>query len=185
MEKGVHFDTIDDTQHWSQRGIVRIAQNMSEKLSQKSRRAWTEAVAEVYEDAIEQQRKELESFDAKVRKAKDEVKKLAQGKCQVTLKKQEPHAPFDLHAHHLFDQATRPDLATLHENLLVLHKDVHDGFHNWYGSGSCEPKDFIEYLTTVESWRFKTSKDETRLHQLINKLEVLQQRFESHHEVRK
>lgn len=185
MESGVHFDTIEDTQHWSQRGIVRIAQNMSEKLAQKSRRAWTEAVAEVYEDAIEQQKKYLDSFDAKVRKAKDEVKKLASYRCQVTSKKSEPHTPFDLHAHHLFDQSTRPDLATLHENLLVLHPEVHDGFHSWNGSGSCEPKGFIEYLTIVESWRFKTARDETRLHQLINRLERLQQTFESHYEVRK
>ena len=185
MEKGVHFDAIEDIEHWSQRGLVRIAQNMSENLSQKSRKAWTEAVAEVYEDAIEQQRKYLDSFDAKVRKAKDEAKKLANYRCQVTQEKQQPHAPFDLHAHHLFDQATRPDLATLHENLLVMHKEVHDGFHNWHGGGSCEPKDFVEYLTTVESWRFKTPKLTSHLHQLINRLERLQQSFETHYEVRK
>ncbi|MBE9182610.1 hypothetical protein IQ268_29095 [Oculatella sp. LEGE 06141] len=103
MEKGVHFDTVEDVEYWSQRGLVRIAQNMSENLSQKSRRAWTEAVAEVYEDAIEQQRKYLDSFDAKVQKAKAQVKALANNKCQVTLEKQTPASPFDMHVHHLFD----------------------------------------------------------------------------------
>ncbi len=51
----VHFDKVDGTEYWSQSGLVRIAQNMSENLSKKSRKAWTEAVAEVYENAIEQQ----------------------------------------------------------------------------------------------------------------------------------
>jgi hypothetical protein len=177
MEAGVHFDTVDDTQYWSQRGLVRIAQNMSENLSKKSRKAWTEAVAEVYENAIEQQRKYLDSFDAKVQRAMKEVKDLAKKKCQVSLINQRPDDPFDMHVHHLFDKSTRPDLATLHENLLAMHENVHDGFHRWHRSGSCEPKHFIEYLTTVESWRFGTPKTMTHLHELINKLENLQSSY--------
>jgi hypothetical protein len=177
MEPGVHYDTADDTQYWSQRGLVRIAQNMSENLSKKSRKAWTEAVAEVYETAIEQQRKYLDSFDAKVQRAMKEVKDLAKKTCQVSLVKQRPDDPFDMHIHHLFDKSTRPDLAMLHENLLAMHEDVHDGFHKWHGSGSCEPKHFVEYLTTVESWRFSTAKTMTHLHELINKLERVQSTY--------
>ncbi len=174
MEGGVHYDTVDGTEYWSQGGLVRIAQNMSENLSKKSRKAWTEAVAEVYEPAIEQQRKYLDSFETKVQKAMREVKELAKNKCQVSLVIKRPDDQFDMHVHHLFDKSTRPDLATLHENLLVMHEDVHDGFHKWHGSGSCEPKHFIEYLTTQESWRFKTPKTVAHLHELMNKLEKVQ-----------
>jgi hypothetical protein len=178
MELGEHFDTIEGVQYWSQRGIVRIAQNMSENLSQKSRKAWTEAVYEVYEDAIEQQRKYITSFDARVQKAMNQVKAAANRKCQVTLEKQKPHDPFDMHVHHLFDQATRPDLAAYPDNLLVMHEDLHRNFHKWHGSESCEPKHFIEYLTTVESWRFEKPKMAVHLHQLMNRLEKLQCNFE-------
>ncbi|MBN8563539.1 MAG: hypothetical protein J0L70_23655 [Leptolyngbya sp. UWPOB_LEPTO1] len=179
METGVHFERIEDVEYWSQRGLARVAQNMSENLGQKSRRAWTEAVNEIVEDAVNQQKKYLDSFDARVRRAMDQVKAAANRKCQVSLVKQTPANPFDLHAHHLFDKATRRDLAAFHDNLLVMHKDIHCGFHNWHGSDSCEPKHFVEYLTTVESWRFNNKKMSEHLHSLINRLEKLQGDFES------
>ena len=179
MQIGVHFDTFGSTEHWSQRGLARIAQNMSENLSQKARRAWTEAVAEVVEDAIEQQRKYFESFDARVKSAMDRVKSDAKQKCQVTKVKQTPAKPFDMHVHHLFDRSTRPDLAAFRGNLIAIHEDLHRGFHNWHGGSNCEPKHFVEYLTTVESWRFEGSKITSHLHLLINRLENLQRDFES------
>jgi hypothetical protein len=136
MEIGVHFNDIKEKvyfdgikekkvkipQYWSQRGIARIAQNMSENMDRKkackSRKAWTDAVCEVVEDAIEHQRKYLDSFDARVQKAMNQVKSAANHRCQVTLAKQAPDIPFDLHAHHLFDRSTRKDLADFHDNLL-------------------------------------------------------------------
>jgi hypothetical protein len=181
MEKGVHFDEIDNTQYWSQRGIVRIAQNMSENLGKKSRRAWTDAVIEVVEDAIEQQKKYLDSFDSRVQKAMNHIKSQANKKCQVSKVSQTPTNLFELDVHHLFDRATRPDLADCHENLLVLHEDIHDGFHKWHGSSSCEPKHFVEYLTTVESWRFDKTNMTMHLQKIINRLEKLQKDFENHH----
>ncbi|MBW4422751.1 MAG: hypothetical protein KME13_26830 [Myxacorys californica WJT36-NPBG1] len=181
MELGVHFDKVEGVEYWSQRGLARIAHNMSEKLAQKSRRAWTEAVNEIIEDAIEQQKKYLDSSAARVRRAMDQAKASANHRCQVTLVKRTPAAPFDLHVHHLFDRATRPDLAAFHDNLLVMHEDLHRNFHNWHGSHSCEPKHFIEYLTTVESWRFEKKKSSENMHQLINRLEQLQRDFENRH----
>lgn len=177
---GEHYDEIDNAQYWSQRGLVRIATNMSENLVKKSRKAWVSAVAEVYEDAIEQQRKYLESLDTKVQKAMTQAKTLAKGKCQVTLEKLKPHEPFDLHVHHLFDRATRPDIAALHENLLVMHEDLHNGFHRWH-KGKCEPKHFVEYLTTVEAWRFETPQKLRYFHHITNRLEKLQKMFEGHY----
>ena len=187
MEKGVHFNDIDNVQHWSQRGLVRIAQNMSENFlsrksqkAWKSRKAWIDAVAEVVDEAITEQRKYLESSDERVKKAMAQVKSLANNTCQITRVKRTPDNPFDLHAHHLFDRSTRPDLATLHDNLLVIHEEVHEGFHNWHGGGCCEPKHFVDYLTSVESWRFDTSKKAAGLQKLINRLDKLQQNHENH-----
>lgn len=180
MEPGVHFDLIDETQYWSQRGIVRIAQNMSENLTQKSRQAWTEAVAEIYEEAITEQKYYLDSFDAKVSAAKKRVKQLANHCCQVSREKATPTNNFNLDVHHLFDQATRPDLAAMHSNLIAVKDSIHQGFHQWHGKQSCEPKHFIEYLTTVEAWRFEKASKSKRLHALINELTKLQHTFEQH-----
>lgn len=179
MRQGHHFDEIEGRQHWSQIGIVQIAKNMSENLSKKSRRAWTDAVAEVIEDAISDQKKYLDSFDLRVQKAMAKVKASAGSKCQVTLARRTAANPFDLHAHHLFDKSTRRDLADFTDNLLVIHEELHDGFHNWHGSAPCQPKDFIEYITTVESWRFDTKRRKENLHLLINNLESLQRDFEN------
>jgi hypothetical protein len=184
MKPGVHFEDINNVQYWSQRGIVRIAQNMSENLenrkANKSRKAWTDAVVEVVEDAVEQQKKYLESVDSRIIKAMNYVKSQADKKCQVTCEKQKPDLPFDLHVHHLFDRATRPDLADFQDNLIAIHEDLHRNFHNWHGSASCEPKHFIDYLTTVESWRFEKPKMMTHLQRLINRLEKLQLNYENH-----
>jgi hypothetical protein len=178
LEKGEHFDILNDSEHWSQIGIVRLAQNMSENLNQKSRKAWTEAVCEVCEDAIEQQRSYLESFDSRIKKAISQAKRLANGRCQVSLIEQSPTDIFELHGHHLFDKFNRPDIADLIENILIIHESIHDGFHQWHGSEACEPKHFIDYLTNVELYRFEGSKRKIQyLNVLTNKLEKLQREY--------
>lgn len=178
LEKGEHFDTFNDFEHWSQTGIVRIAQNMSENLTQKSRKAWTEAVFEVCKDAIDQQRSYLESFDSRIQKAINQAKRLADRRCQVSQIEQSPTNTFELHGHHLFDKFNRPDIADLIENILIMHGNIHDGFHQWHGSESCEPKHFVDYLTNVELYRFEGSKRKTQhLNNLINKLEKLQREY--------
>jgi hypothetical protein len=62
--------------------------------------------------------------------------------CAVT--QQKPIAadrnPIELEAHHLFDSATRPDLAALDDNLLVISSALHRNFHRWMGSRPCEPR---------------------------------------------
>lgn len=181
LEPGVHFDNIDNVEHWSQRGIARVAADMSrnhEKQSRKSRQAWTDTVFEEIENAIQEQRKYLESSEARIQKAIDKAKRLAQSKCQVTLQKKSQTNVFDLHAHHLFDKSTRPDLADVLDNLLVMHEDIHRGFHMWHGSESCEPKDFIEYLLHVEDDKFKSSKrKQEHIKDLIKKLDQIQRLY--------
>jgi hypothetical protein len=181
LEPDKHFKIIENSQYWSQVGIAGIAQDMSqnhERRSRHSRKAWTDAVFEEIDTAIRERKKYLESFESRVKKAKEKAKKLADNRCQVSLKKNTPAKPFDLHAHHLFDQSSRPDLADLLENLLVMHADIHRGFHQWHGSESCEPQDFIEYLLHAEGAIFDSKKNTQHLDLLIHELERTQARFE-------
>lgn len=184
---GVDFADIDgkDQRHWSQRGIVRLARTMHEKgRITKARRAWVQAVADVAEDCFEVQRKLLVSHEARVRDAKDRARRKA-GRCAVT--QQTPKAsdshPIELEAHHLFDAASRPDLAAFDDNLLVITSTVHRNFHKWMDGRPCEPKDFVDYLLRNELTHFQGSpstsaRQERRQQKLIHRLELLQARFE-------
>lgn len=184
LEPNEDLKSIEDTQYWSQRGIVKVARDMSQnhgKRSRASRKAWTDTVYEEVKDAIRDQRKYLESSEARIKKAIGTVKKIAGDTCQVSCQKRTASKPFDLHAHHLFDRETRPDLADVLDNLLVMHADIHRGFHRWHGSGSCEPKDFIEYLFYAEGEKFESNSNTRHLDALVNKLEKLQVFFENHY----
>jgi hypothetical protein len=187
LEIDVHFATFDGVagRHWSQRGIVRLARTMHDKgRITKARKAWVKAVADVAEECFEVQRKVLESHEARVRSAMERARARAKV-CAVTQRK--PNAadrhPIELEAHHLFDAATRPDLAALDENLLVVSSALHRNFHKWLGHRSCEPKDFLDYLLRNELTHFEGSpstrvRQEQRQQKLIHRLELLQARYE-------
>jgi len=174
--------------HWSQIGIRRLARIMHEKgRITKARRAWVKAVADVAEDCFVMQRKELESHEARVKAAKTRALKKA-GKCVVSGRKPAPgkHEDLQLDVHHLFDAHTRPDLASLDDNLLVVCSSIHKNFHQWMGRRPCEPKDFVDYLLHNELGHFQgsvttQSREERRQQQLMQKLELLQARFEGNH----
>ena len=184
---GVDFADIDgkDQRHWSQRGIVRLARTMHEQgRITKARKAWVKAVADVAEDCFEVQRKLLESHEARVRDAKDRARRRA-GRCAVTQQTPKPSAsqPIELDVHHLFDAVSRPDLAALDENLLVITSTLHRNFHRWMHGRPCEPKDFVDYLLRNELTHFQGSpstqaRQEKRQQKLIHRLELLQARFE-------
>ncbi|MEA5449815.1 hypothetical protein VB780_14625 [Leptolyngbya sp. CCNP1308] len=184
LKPGKHFDVIDNIQYWSQIGIVGLAQDMSQnhgKRSRASRKAWTDTVFEEIEDAIQEQRKYLESAESRINKAMEKAKRVADNTCQVSLLKRTPARPFDLHVHHLFDRSSRPDLADVLDNLLVMHSEIHRGFHRWHGSESCEPKDLIEYLFHAEGGKFETKRSTRNLDALVIKLERIQSFFENHY----
>lgn len=184
---GVDFADIDGKpqRHWSQRGIMRLARTMHEQgRITRARRAWVKAVADVAEDCFAVQRKLLESHEARVRSAKERARRKA-GRCAVT--QQVPKAadrnPVELEVHHLFDAASRPDLAALDDNLLVITSTLHRNFHKWMDGRSCEPRDFVDYLLRNELTHFDGSpttlaRQEKRQQKLIHRLELLQARFE-------
>lgn len=187
LEIAVHFADFEDAdgRHWSQRGIARLARTMHERgRITKARKAWVKAVADVAEDCFEVQRKVLESHEARVRSAMERARNKAKA-CAVT--QQKPNAadrnPIELEAHHLFDAASRPDLAALDENLLVISAALHRNFHKWMGNRPCEPKDFVDYLLRNELTHFEGSpstraRQEARQQKLIHRLELLQARYE-------
>jgi hypothetical protein len=187
LEIDVHFADFEDAdgRHWSQRGIARLARTMHERgRITKARKAWVKAVADVAEDCFEVQRKVLESHEARVRTAMDRARSKAKA-CAVT--QQKPNAadrnPIELEAHHLFDAASRPDLAALDDNLLVISSALHRNFHKWMGNRPCEPKDFVDYLLRNELTHFEGSpstraRQEARQQKLIHRLELLQARYE-------
>lgn len=190
LEKGVHFDDFPDKpqRHWSQRGIARLAKTMHEKgRITKARKAWVKAVADVAEDCFETQRKLLESHEARVKAAMDRVRSraLRGSGCAVSGKNPARSAQNDIQieVHHLFDSSSRPDIAALEDNLLPLYRGIHQNFHKWAGGKTCEPKDFIDYVLRNEMACFEgppsqRKRNEIRLQKLINRLELLQARFE-------
>jgi hypothetical protein len=187
LEIDVHFTDLDnyDGRHWSQRGIARLAKTMHDKGKiTKARRAWVKAVADVAEDCFEVQRKVLESHEARVKAAKDRVRK-KHNRCAVTNQtpKRTDSNPIELDVHHLFDASSRPDLAAFEDNLLVINSTVHNNFHKWMAGQACEPKDFVDYLLHNELTHFEGSastrtREEKRKQKLIYRLELLQARFE-------
>ena len=187
LEIDVHFADFDDAEgrHWSQRGIARLARTMHERgRITKARKAWVKAVADVAEDCFEVQRKVLESHEARVKTAMEGARNKAKA-CAVTQRKANAadRNPIELQAHHLFDAATRPDLAALDDNLLVISSALHRNFHKWMGNPPCEPKDFVDYLLRNELTHFEGSpstrgRQEQRQQKLIHRLELLQARYE-------
>ena len=117
-EESAGFDGTEG-RHWSQRGLARLA-----------RKAWVKAVADVAEDCFAVQRKVLESHEARVRTAIQRARSKAKA-CAVT--QQKPTAadrnPIELEAHHLFNAASRPDLAALDDNLLVISSALLRNYH--------------------------------------------------------
>ena len=175
VEKDKHYKRTDDGNFlWSQKGIVRIALDMKENSSikrNKSRLAWMEAVCEVVEECFEYEIKRLDNEDLRIRRAINAAKRAANKTCQVSGKRKGIGVDLELVGHHLFDKKTRPDLADLHENILIMTKEIHKDFHSWK-TGPCEPKDFLDYLSHA---RFEPK----NYYKLVARLEVLQRNYKN------
>ena len=137
---------------WSQRGLASIAVDMNENSSiTKSRRAWVSAVGEVVEECFKKELKRLSSADMRITKAIKHAKRASRDTCQVTGSRKARGKQLTLDGHHLFNKSSRPDLADLHENILIVESGIHSDFHCWNSKRGrrCEPKDFLTYLETA------------------------------------
>ena len=161
----------------SQRGIARVARDMrANSRITKTRQAWIEAVGEVVEACFNSEIRYLtEGVDRAIKRAKAS----AGHRCEVTGKKAAVHKKIDLDGHHLFDRRSRPDLADLPENILVLMPELHREFHGWK-NGSCIPNDVLVFIETARGDLFDpvNSRDMKRLRALTHRL----QRFQSERE---
>ena len=148
----------------------------------KARKAWMAAVGEVVEDCFKKELKRISSADLRINNAIKRAKRAARDTCQVTGSKKARGRQLTLDGHHLFNKSCRPDLADLHENILVIESGIHNDFHCWQSkrSNRCEPKDFLKYL---ESARFdlidpSNSAAAARHYSLTEKLIKLQRNYE-------
>ncbi|WP_269617214.1 hypothetical protein [Prochlorococcus marinus] len=167
---------------WSQRGIARLAIDMSQNSRiKKSRKVWVETVGDVVEDCFKQEIKRLNAASNRIDKIISNAKKATNYTCQVSGKKKNNVNSVQLIGHHLFDRHTRPDLADLQENILVVENQIHIQFHAWKGGESCEPKDFLKFLLDV---RFdlidpdNSVASKKRYQYLLTWLEKLQKNYE-------
>jgi hypothetical protein len=164
----------------SQRGIARVARDMrANGRITRSRQAWIEAVSEVVEACFNS---EIRYLTEGVDRAMKRAKAAASHRCEITGRKAAVHKKIDLDGHHLFDRRSRPDLADLPENILVLVPELHREFHGWKG-GPCRPKDVLLFIETARGDLFDpvNSRDMKRLRALTHRL----QRFECEREGQK
>ena len=153
LEIEKHF-VMDENREkaWSQKGLASIALDMKENAKiTKARRAWMSAIGEVVDECFKKELKRLNSADLRIARAIRKAKRAAKDTCQVTGARRARGRDLTLDGHHLFDKSNRPDLADLHENILVMESGIHADFHCWQSrrDSTCEPKDFLEYLETA------------------------------------
>ena len=174
LEIGKDFLESDERQLLiSQRGIAAVARDMrkNSKIT-KARQAWIEAVGEVVENCFQAEIRYL--TDGSERAVK-RAKAAAGHRCEVTGKKSSRQTRVDLAGHHLFDRSSRPDLADLADNVLVIIPDLHRDFHSWQ-PGPCCPNDFLKFINTTRADLFDpvNSRSMARLHNLTRRLNRLQ-----------
>ena len=184
LEIEKHF-TLDSSgiKGWSQEGLARIAIDMKENSSiSNARKAWMSALGEVVEDCFKKELKRLSSVDSRINNAIKRAKRATRDTCQVTGSKKARGRQLNLDGHHLFNKSSRPDLADLHENILVIESSIHADFHCWQSKRShqCEPKDFLEYLETARFDLIDHSNNAAaaRHYSLTEKLIKLQRNYE-------
>ena len=173
-----------DEMLWSQKGIASIAMDMKRNSKiKKYRKAWVEAVGDVVEDCFTAEIKRINAAPLRISKVIKNAKKAAGNTCQVSGQKLNINANIQLDGHHLFDKLNRPDLADLHENILVVEKNIHSEFHSWNKGETCEPKDFLNFLLKV---RFDLIDPDNppaakRYKKLVARLTKIQQNYEGNH----
>ena len=185
IEIDKHFILMDDeSKAWSQKGLASIALDMKENASiSRSRKAWVEAVGEVVEDCFSRELRRIESAPNRIANAVRNARRASGNRCQLTGCARVRGRNLELHGHHLFDKSNRPDLADLHENILILEGNIHRDFHSWQGGSGCSPSDFLNYLNTARMDLVEASnaRQVERQHEMTVRLIQLQRNWEGQH----
>ncbi|MEO0015259.1 MAG: hypothetical protein RLZZ535_3648 [Cyanobacteriota bacterium] len=131
-------------------GAVRIAKDLGENLTNKSRKKMCQVIGGRLDPVL----KQIETAQAKqqqqISKAKDAAKRRDKQTCQITKTKSSKYDQFNLAAHHLYCIKTYPHLATSLDNLISIRENIHKEFHTSMGGSNqpCTIKDFIDFLHT-------------------------------------
>jgi hypothetical protein len=133
--------------YFSGSGLASIGKQLSIRLTKRYRQDYVKIVAEYAPKALMAIEKAQQERDRKIKNVMESVKKKANGKCQITNKKQSIHH-FNLEVHHLYDQKTYPQYADIEVNLIAISGVVHTNFHKWMGGTkvSCTAHDMEKYL---------------------------------------
>ena len=184
IELDKHFTIADDESLiWSQKGIASIAIDMGKNSKiTKTRKTWVNAVGNVV-DCFKAEIKRLNAAPQRIDRAIASAKRAANHTCQVSGKRATRSNSLSLDGHHLFAKSNRPDLADLHENILVIQSSIHSEFHQLIGRKPCEPKDFLKFASEVKGDLFDStsSKAMERFNTLTIKLTSLQKNYENNH----
>jgi len=141
-------DREDRTNHYfSRSGLARVAMQLSVSLTQKHRKEWAKSVADYAPGALVAIEKHEADRENRIKRVMEQVKRQAQGRCQITNRRKAVHK-FDLEVHHLFDKNTYPQFADMEINLIAIGGDIHSHFHQWMGGGhiSCTVEDMEKYI---------------------------------------
>jgi hypothetical protein len=145
-----YSDNISESErYYSMTGTGKLATVMSNRLTREERRRWCEQVDDLFPDTINKIIHQIDQRWKRIEGIKNKVKAQAQNICQVTGNKQNKLDGDSLAAHHLYDQATYPQLADVETNLLVIKQEIHKRFHDQYMKGTkkgCTINDFIRFI---------------------------------------
>jgi hypothetical protein len=131
-------------------GAVRIAKDLGENLTNKSRKKMCQVIGGRLEPVL----KQIETAQAKqqqqIDKAKAAARKRDKQTCQITKTKRNKEDKFNLEAHHLYCVKTYPHLATSLDNLISIRENIHQEFHSSMGGYNqpCTIQDFIDFIHT-------------------------------------
>ncbi|MGB3515274.1 MAG: hypothetical protein WBA43_02390 [Elainellaceae cyanobacterium] len=141
------FDDDGKQRYFSGSGLASVSHHLGVRLTQKHRQEWVKAVEEYAPKAFAAIEKHEAGRAQRIEKVMEQVRKKAQGRCQLTNRRKSVHK-FNLEVHHLFDKHTYPQVADMEANLIAIGSDIHTHFHHWMGGSkvSCTIEDFERYI---------------------------------------
>lgn len=148
LQPDVDFAEIENELWFSGSGSVRIAKDLGEKLTNKSRRKMCQVVGTRLTPVLKQIEDEKTRRVRQIEQAKQAAKKRDKNTCQITKTKPSRNDKFNLSAHHLYSAKSYPHLATNLDNLISIREEIHKEFHTWMGGydKKCTIDDFIEFI---------------------------------------
>jgi 5-methylcytosine-specific restriction endonuclease McrA len=174
--------------YFSGSGLALIGKQLSQKFTQKHRRIWAEVVSEYAPKAVAYIEKIEREKPNEIKSKMDKVRKSANGKCQVSGRRQSVEK-FDLEVHHIYDRKTYPQVAEDENNMIAIASDIHTEFHKWVSEKKCKSNegctvdDFIEFIEERSQQIFiKLSEDQKleTMMKLRDKLDHVKQSLSGH-----